>query len=113
MEYTESHLIVQRYKDLWHVEQSFRIAKSELQARPVFHHKKESIETHTLIVFVSLCLAKSIELKTNFSIKRVRDMIWDILDIEFVDKLTNKKFLKRMDTTQNLMVDFLKKLKCG
>lgn len=96
LEYTESELIIARYKDLWHVEKSFRIAKSDLLARPVFHHKKQSIETHMLIVFVSLCLAKSIELKTGHSIQRVKDMIWNVLDIEIVDSLTHKKFLKRM-----------------
>ena len=90
------NLIVSRYKDLWHLEKSFRIAKSDLMARPIFHRKRESIETHLVVVFVSLCLAKSIELKTGYSIKKVKDMIWDILDIEFIDVLTNKKFLKRM-----------------
>ncbi len=105
-----SKLIVKRYHDLWHVEKSFRIAKSDLEARPIFHHKKESIETHVLIVFVSLCLAKSLELKTGYSIQKVKDMIWDILDIEFVDTLTNKKFLKRMDTGGNTMAEFLNKL---
>lgn len=98
LEYTESKLIVKRYKDLWHVEKSFRIAKSDLEARPIFHRKKESIETHLLIVFVSLCLAKSIELTTGYSIRKVRDIIWSILDIEVVDTLTNRTFSKRMQT---------------
>lgn len=111
LEYTESERIVARYRDLWHVEKSFRIAKSDLQARPIFHHKKESIETHMVIVFVSLCLAKSIELTTKLSIKRVRDMIWEILDIEFRDTVTNKIFLRRMETTDNQMADLLKKMK--
>jgi len=111
LEYTESELIVQRYKDLWHIEQSFRIAKSDLQARPIFHHKKESIETHMVIVFVSLCVAKSIELTTKLSIKRVRDMIWDILDIEFTDTVTNKIFLRRMETTENQMAILMQKMK--
>lgn len=107
----KDELIVARYKDLWIIEKSFRIAKSDLAARPVFHHKKESIEVHILIVFVSLCIVKSIELLTGFSIKKVKDMIWNILDIEFVDDLTNKKFLKRMETTSNKMVQFLEKIK--
>ncbi len=102
--------IVARYKDLWLIEKSFRIAKSDLEARPIFHHKKESIQAHMLIIFVSLCLAKSIELKTGYSIKKVKDMIWDILDIEFVDTLTGKKFLRRMDDSQNPMMELLQKL---
>jgi len=105
-----SKLIIKRYHDLWHVEKAFRIAKSDLEARPIFHHKRESIETHILIVFVSLCIAKSIELKTGYSIKKVRDAIWRILDAELVDTLTNKKFIKRMETTGNEIAELLKQL---
>lgn len=102
-----SKLIIKRYHDLWHVEKAFRIAKSDLEARPIFHHKRESIETHILIVFVSLCVTKSIELKTGYSIKKVKEMIWDILDIAFTDTLTGRQFLKRMDTADNPMEKFL------
>jgi len=105
-----SRLIVKRYHDLWHVEKAFRIAKSDLEARPIFHHKRESIETHILIVFTSLCIAKSIELKTGYSLKKVRDMIWRILDIELVDTLTNRKWIKRMDTTGDEMAGLLTQL---
>lgn len=105
-----SKLIVAKYHELWHVEKSFRIAKSDLQARPVFAHTRESIETHILIVFVSLCLAKSIELKSGYSIKKVKDMIWEVLDIEFSDTLTGNKFLKRMDTISNPMKGLIRNL---
>ena len=37
-------------------------------------------------------------------------MIWRILDIELVDKLTNRKWIKRMDTDGNEMAEWLKKL---
>lgn len=98
-------LIVKQYKDLWHVEKSFRIAKSDLEARPIFHHKRKSIEAHIIIVFVSLCLTKTIELTTGYSIKKVRDMIWKVLDIELVDTLTDRKFMKRMEITGNKMAE--------
>ncbi|MEK6921681.1 MAG: IS1634 family transposase, partial [Nanoarchaeota archaeon] len=90
--------MVNRYKDLWHVEKSFRIAKSDLQARPLFHHKKDSIAAHILIVFISLCIARTIEKDTGYSLKRVRDMIWQVQDIFFTDTKSNKQFCKRMDT---------------
>lgn len=99
--------IVARYKDLWNVEKSFRIAKSDLEARPIFHHKQESIKAHILIVFVSLCLAKSIELLSHLSIKKVTKTVWPVLDIEFKDTLTNKTFIKRMDITENSMAQFV------
>ncbi|MBI5356365.1 IS1634 family transposase [Candidatus Collierbacteria bacterium] len=63
-------LLINRYKDLWHVEQSFRIAKSDLQARPIYHRKKDSIEYHLLMslwLFVSL---KSLNRKSKLQFKK-------------------------------------------
>jgi len=102
--------IISRYKDLWHVEKSFRIAKSDLEARPVFHHQRESIEAHILIIFVSLCLAKSIELLSKLSIKQVKKHVWPVQDIEFIDTITNKKFIKRMSIKDNPMAILWKTL---
>jgi transposase len=104
-------LVVSRYKDLWIIEKSFRIAKSDLLARPIFHRQKEKIEAHVLIVFLSLCVTKTIEMLTGLSVKRVKDLIWSVLDIEFIDILTNKRFFRRMETPNNEMVEFLKQRK--
>lgn len=93
-----SNLIIARYKDLWHVEKSFRIAKSDLLARPIFHFKETSIKAHILIIFISLAISKSIELKTNQSTKKVKQQIWKIQDITLKDTLTNKQITKRMKT---------------
>ena len=46
--------IVTYYRDLWHVEQAFRMSKSDLRARPIFHNTKEAILTHVLICFMAL-----------------------------------------------------------
>ena len=99
--------IINHYHTLWNVEKTFRIAKSDLEARPIFHHKRNSIEVHVLIVFVSLCMAKSIELLTKLSIKKVREMIWRILDIEFTDMFTKRTYRKRIVTKDNQMVELL------
>lgn len=104
-------LVVSRYKDLWHVEKAFRIAKSDLEARPMFHHLRVTIEAHMLIVFVSLCVVKSIELLSGISIKRVRDQIWRILDVTMEDTLTRQKFVKRMDTLTNEIAQLVENLK--
>ena len=103
--------IINHYHSLWHVEKAFRIAKNDLQARPIFHRKREAIEAHVLIVFVSLCVAKSIEIKTGYSIQKVKEMIWDIQDIHFVDTDMGKHLKKRMNTRGNEMATFLEKQK--
>ena len=92
---TPPSLIISRYKDLWHVEKSFRIAKSDLLARPVFHYKKESIKAHILVVFLSLCLIKSIELKNNKSIREIKDTIMSVPDIRLLNTTTGEITTKR------------------
>jgi len=62
--------IIDWYHQLWNVEASFRMAKSDLRARPIFHHKRDSIEAHLTIVFASLAVARIIESRTGISIKQ-------------------------------------------
>jgi len=67
---TSDEQVISFYHQLWHVEQSFRISKSDLKARPVFHRKRDSIDAHLTIVFAALAVGKAIEQKTGVSIKR-------------------------------------------
>lgn len=62
--------VIDSYHQLWQVEQSFRMSKSDLKARPIFHHKRDSIEAHLTIVLAALAIGKLIENKTGMSIKR-------------------------------------------
>ena len=62
--------VIASYHQLWHVENSFRMSKSDLKARPIFHHTRDSIEAHLTIVFAALAMARMIEYRTEISIKR-------------------------------------------
>jgi len=50
--------IINAYHSLFQVEKSFRMSKSDLKARPIFHHKRDSIEAHLTIVFTGLAVAR-------------------------------------------------------
>lgn len=63
--------VVAAYQDLWHVEESFRMTKSDLQARPVFHRKRDSIEAHLAIVFTALAVARYLQDRTGVTIKKL------------------------------------------
>lgn len=62
--------VIDYYHQLFQVEASFRMAKSDLKARPVFHRKRDSIEAHLTIVLAALALGKTIEAKTGLSLKQ-------------------------------------------
>src|SRR5699024_10300805 len=66
-----SREVVASYHQLWHVEQSFRMSKNELRARPMFHRTREAIEAHLTVVFTGLAVARYIQNQTGVSFKRV------------------------------------------
>ena len=62
--------VIGAYHQLWRIEKSFRMSKHDLQARPIYHHKRESIEAHLAVVFAALAVTHEIESTTGWSIKR-------------------------------------------
>jgi len=62
--------VIAAYHQLWHVEKSFRMSKHDLQARPIYHHKLESIDAHLTIVSAALAVSRHIEGQTGWSIRR-------------------------------------------
>lgn len=50
--------VIASYHDLWQVEASFRMSKTDLRARPIFHHTRDAIEAHLTIVFAALAMAR-------------------------------------------------------
>jgi hypothetical protein len=65
-----AQFVIDAYHQLWRIEKSFRMSKHDLQARPIYHHKRESIEAHLSIVFAALAVSHWIEHQTSWSIKK-------------------------------------------
>ena len=63
--------VIASYHELWHVEASFRMSKSDLRARPIFHHTRDAIEAHLTIVFAALAVARYLQDATGMSIKKI------------------------------------------
>lgn len=63
--------VVASYHQLWHVEQSFRMSKTDLQARPMFHRTRDAIEAHLTVVFTALAVARFMQDQTGVSLKRI------------------------------------------
>jgi transposase len=57
--------IIDLYRQLWHIEESFKVTKSVLEARPVYLRTQEHINAHFLICFISLLIARIAELRLN------------------------------------------------
>jgi transposase len=77
-EYEESSdRIIEMYRGLWKIEESFRVTKSDLEARPVFVSREDHIEAHFLTCFVALVIARLLEMKLDHkhSITRILESL--------------------------------------
>jgi transposase len=67
--------VIAFYHQLFQVEATFRMAKSDLKARPIFHRKRDAIEAHLTLVFAALAIGRHIEYKTGISINQFVKML--------------------------------------
>jgi transposase len=67
--------VIDYYHQLFRVESSFRMAKSDLRARPVYHRKRDAIEAHLTIVLADMAISKEIEAKTGLSNKQFVNLL--------------------------------------
>ncbi|EFN92333.1 IS1549, transposase family protein [Mobiluncus mulieris FB024-16] len=63
--------VIDSYHELWHVEQSFRMSKTDLRARPIFHRQKDAIEAHLTIVMAALAVSRYLYQKTGITPKKL------------------------------------------
>jgi len=62
--------VIAAYHDPFEVERSFRMAKTDLRARPIFHRTKDSIEAHLTVVFDALAINRHPQAAIGVSIKK-------------------------------------------
>lgn len=101
--------VIDSYNNLWKIEKAFRISKTDLKIRPIYHRLRERIEAHICISFVSYVLFKDLErillLNTNISIKKAIKAINKMCEI--VVQLPGKRIhtikLKNNETQQQII----------
>src|SRR5690554_171485 len=77
-EYKESDdQIICIYRGLWRIEESFRVTKTDLEARPVYVSREDHIQAHFLTCFIALVIARIVELKLDhkYSIGRILESL--------------------------------------
>lgn len=89
------------YHNLWNVERAFRIAKSKIEIRPMFHFTRRRIEAHICICFVALKVYKELERRLKaanigMGVDKVLDMAKTVTTIVFRLPESGKTFTKTM-----------------
>ena len=101
--------VIDRYHELYKIEQAFRISKHDLKTRPIYHFKQQPIQLHMLICFMTLVTSKHIEIKSGKSIKSFINECRKIQDARMYNKITKKEILIRTQYSI-VILDFIRKL---
>jgi transposase len=107
----DEQTIIDRYHDLWRIERSFRITKSDLEARPIFHQLDKTIISHLIIVFAGLAIARYLELKTDLPIKKVIKIAKKVLTHKVAISKTGESALIETKITDPILCGQLDKLR--
>ena len=83
-------LIMERYRDLWRIERAFRISKSDLMARPMYHQLDASVKAHVCLVFASLTITKYLEIETGLSHRRIVAVCSKLLTHTVINRATGE-----------------------
>ena len=100
----DSKTIIERYHELYRIEQAFRVSKNDLKSRPIFHYREEPIKLHLLICFMALAVSKHIELKGQTSIRAFLTECKKVTDARLINKITKKEIKMRAQMSHQLQL---------
>lgn len=89
--------LLQRYRGLWVIEESFRINKHSLAMRPIYHFKPERVRAHILICYLAFALTRYVQekvqvLNEKMSIEKIRDVLSTIEASILRDQETGNRY---------------------
>jgi len=102
--------VIENYKNLWYIEKAFRMSKTDLRIRPIYHRLKHRIEAHICISFTAYCIYKELERvlykeKSTLSLKKAAEVTQNMYQITYMlpeSKHTKSKLLKMDDEQAGL-----------
>jgi transposase len=108
--------VIENYKNLWHIEKAFRMSKTDLRIRPIYHRLRNRIEAHVCISFTAYCIYKELERvlyaeKSTLSLKKAAEITHNMYQITYTlpeSKHTKSKLLN-MDEEQDELYQIINK----
>ena len=93
--------VIENYGHLWQIEKAFRVAKTDLKVRPMFHRAKRRIEAHICITFAAYKIYKELERqlilkKSDLSPEKAIDIARTIMSIRVLHPISKEVFSKTL-----------------
>ena len=108
--------VIENYKNLWHIEKAFRMSKTDLRIRPIYHRLRHRIEAHICISFTAYCIYKELERvlykeKSTLSVKKAAELTQNMYQITYTlpESKHTKSNLLKMDDQQALLYQIIQK----
>lgn len=99
--------VMENYKNLWHIEKAFRMSKTDLRIRPIYHRLRNRIEAHICISFTAYSIYKELERvlyeeKSTLSLKKAAEVTHNMYQITYTlpESKHTKSRLLNMDEEQ-------------
>lgn len=107
--------VIENYKSLWSIERAFRMSKTDIRIRPIYHRLRNRIEAHVCISFTAYAIYKELErllkqAKSTLSIKRSVELTHNMYQVTYMlpqSKHTKSNLLK-MDAEQAELYNIVK-----
>lgn len=106
--------ILESYSNLWHIEKAFRMSKTDLRIRPIYHRLRKRIEAHICLSFVAYAVYKELERvlkleRYDLSVEKAAELTRNMYQIEIVlpESLHTKKILLKMDENQKRLIKII------
>ena len=100
--------VIGSYHDLWHVEQSFRMSKTDLRARPMFHRTRDAIEAHLPIVFTALAVSRAVQKRTGLAVRNVIKQLRPLRSATITINGTTQTFAPDIAAKQQVILDAIR-----
>jgi len=108
--------VIENYQNLWHIERAFRMSKTDLRIRPIYHQLRNRIEAHICISFTAYSIYKELERvlyqeKSSLSIKKAAELTHNMYRITYQlpDSKQTKQKLLGMDDQQRELYEIVLK----
>jgi transposase len=93
--------VIENYHHLWQIEKAFRVSKTDLKVRPIYHRVQRRIEAHICITFTAYKIYKELERKlksyqSDLSPEKAIDIAKTIMAITVINPVTKSKFKKTL-----------------
>jgi len=112
----EDKQVLENYKNLWQIEKAFRMSKTDLRIRPIYHRLRNRIEAHICISFTAYCIYKELERvlydeKSTLSLKKAAELTQNMYQITYTlpDSKYTKSKLLNMDQEQTELHQIINK----